>query len=130
MSPVGRLSIFLTAIVVGLLLYIRFLVRERDRQKEKLSAACPVLLQVAFSKCRCTDNAIILQDLAEPEKVGTPLEKGYCEVCHARAVLAEEYPGEIEREIRICEFQGLPIPEDLFTALRRFYGRKERSNER
>jgi hypothetical protein len=156
------------AIAVGVL-WFRFLLRERDREKEKLSAACSVLLRVAFSKCSCrdasgsrricADNAINIQDLAErarkePKRVGlraairmgekvvigepgethsqieARMKQPECEVCHARAVLAEEYPGEIEWEIRIRESYGCHIPEDLFTDLQRFYGRKERSNER
>jgi hypothetical protein len=128
MSPLS-LSIVLAATVVALLLYISFLVRERDRQKEKVSGACLALLPVASKECHC-NSSIIIQDLEEPEMVGRPLPKGSCEVCCARAVLPGEYPGEIEREIRTREFQRFPIPEDLFTALRRFSERKERSNER
>jgi hypothetical protein len=37
----------------------------------------------------------------EPENVGKPIgSKGYCEVCEARAVLKEQFPGAIEFRIR------------------------------
>jgi hypothetical protein len=46
--------------------------------------------------------------------VGKPLPKSYCEVCSARAVLAKEFPGTVEEEIREREYHKLYIPEDLF----------------
>lgn len=88
--------------------------KQIDIMENKALSARSVLLQVAFSRCCCTDDAIVLPNLTVPEMVGKPLPKGYCEVCSARAVLAEKFPGAVEEEIREREFHRLPIPEDLF----------------
>jgi hypothetical protein len=99
----------------GVTVYLAYRAMKRiDLMENKALSVRSVLLQVAFSHCRCRDDAIVLQNLEEPEMVGKPLPKGYCEVCSARAVLAEEFPGTIEKEIREREFHKLHIPEDLF----------------
>ena len=97
---------FVAAIVVVLWLRIRFWAKKAHLQEIKLVAARSVLLRVAFFECRCGDKAISLPD-------GKPLEKGYCEVCRARAVLEEHYPGTIEKEISERRFHRLPFPENL-----------------
>jgi hypothetical protein len=99
----------------GFTVYLAYRATKRiDLIENKALSARSVLLQVAFSHCRCRDDAIVLPNLEQPEMVGKPLPKGYCEVCSARAVLAKEFPGTIEKEIREREFHKLDIPEDLF----------------
>ena len=99
----------------GVTVYLAYRATKRiDLLENKALSARSVLLQVAFSHCRCRDDAIVLPNLARPEMVGKPLPTGYCEVCSARAVLAEEFPGTVEEEIREREFHKLHIPEDLF----------------
>ena len=88
-------------IAVGLWLRFDFLAKKVRLAEEKLLIVRSVLLYVAFLECRCSDNAIIIEDPMEPEKVGKPLEKGYCEVCQARAILREHYPGAIEEEMEV-----------------------------
>jgi hypothetical protein len=113
----------------GVTVYLAYRATKRiDLMENKALSARSVLLQVAFSHCRC-DYSIVTQNLEEPEMVGNPIPKGSRAVCRARAVLVEEYPGAIEEEIRELEFRSLHIPEDLLTALHRLYRREERSNE-
>ena len=107
-------GLFWVAIVVLLWLRIEVLAKAARLQEIKLVAARSALLQVAFLECRCVDNAIIIEDLMEPEKVGKSPGKGYCEVCRARAVLREHYPGAIEEKKRERQFSRFPcVPKDL-----------------
>jgi hypothetical protein len=92
--------ILVVAIAVGLWLRIEFLAKKMRLAEEKLLIVRDLLLDVAFLECRCSDNAVIIEAPMEPEKVGKPLEKGYCEVCRARAILEEHYPGAIEERER------------------------------
>jgi hypothetical protein len=105
--------ILVVAIGVGLWLLFESLAKKVRLAEEKLLIVRSLLLDVAFSECRCSDKAIYLENPMEPEKVGKPLEKGYCEVCQARAILREHYPGAIEEEMRERQFHRLPFPEDL-----------------
>jgi hypothetical protein len=99
----------------GVTVYLAYRATKRiDLMENKALSARSVLLQVAFKHCRCRDDAIVLPNLTVPEMVGKPLPKGYCEVCAARALLAEHFPGTVEEEIRERQFRNLPIPEDLF----------------
>jgi len=88
-------------IAAGLWLRIEFLAKKVRLAERKLLIVRSLLLHLASLECRCSDNAIIIEDPMEAEKVGKPLEKGYCEVCRARAILREHYPGAIEEEMRV-----------------------------
>ena len=124
-------------VAVVLLLFccvmIAFLVRGILSRDEKVFLVRRVLLRVAFGKCHCplpeddestcrargaiVDDGIIISDPTEPENVGKPIGKGYCDVCEARGVLEQQFPRAIEHRIREYQYDGLPLPEDLVNSL-------------
>ena len=130
-DPLFGLMLLLWCLAIPLL--VGFLIRDLLSRDRKLLIVRRVLLRVAFGKCHCplpeddestcrgrgaiVDDGIIISDPTEPENVGKPIGKGYCDVCEARGVLEEQFPGAIEHRIREYQYDGLPLPEDLVNSL-------------
>jgi hypothetical protein len=113
-----RANIILIAETLAAGLTIASLVKAAQWRERKLRIARDVLLQVAFEKCRCDPNAIITECPMEPEMIGKPVgSRGHCSVCGARAVLREEFPGEIQQRVREFTLQGLPVPDEIVSCL-------------
>ena len=86
--------------VILLWLCILALGYQVESAERKLVNAHNVLIDIAFQKCRCDPNAIIIEAPTEPELVGKPAPKGYCDYCQARAILKEQCPEVFEPRIR------------------------------
>ena len=110
-------NIVLIVETLALGLMIASLIKEIIWRDEKLLRVRNVLLGVAFRECRCNPNAVIIEAPMEPELVGKPAGKGYCDVCEARAVLKEQFPGAIQYRVREHVLGGSPVPEVLLSYL-------------
>ncbi len=82
--------------VILLLLCLASLGNDLESAEGKLVATHNVLIDIASGKCRCDPNAIIIEAPEQPELVGKPAEKGYCDVCQALAILKEQCPEAFE----------------------------------
>jgi hypothetical protein len=129
----ARVNILMVAETLVLGLLVASLVKRLEWRDKQLLGVRNVLLDIAFQECCCSPNAIIAESPDEPELVGQPIGKGYCNVCQSRAALKEQFPEAIETEIRerLGEYRnddgrwilnnftwlqhrtGWPIPKDL-----------------
>jgi hypothetical protein len=96
----ARANIVLIVETLALGLTIASLVKGILLREGRLSILRNALLDVAFHECRCHPNTVVVDCPMEPELVGRPAGKGYCDACRARAVLKDQFPGAIEFRIR------------------------------
>jgi hypothetical protein len=89
-------GLLLLSMVILLWLCLTAVGKEVESAKGKLVNAHNLLIDVASHKCRCDPNAIIIEAPAEPELIGKPSPKGYCDACQARALLQRQYPEAFE----------------------------------
>jgi hypothetical protein len=90
-------GLILAGMVILLWLCVFALGNQVESAEEKLVNAHNVLIDIASQKCRCDPNAIIIEAPEQPELVGKPAPKGYCDRCQARALLEEQCPRAFER---------------------------------
>ena len=120
-EPVLPIAMAIETLVLGLI--IASFVKSAVWSERKLFSIREVLLQVALGKCYC-DTIIVSADWyevdywagkrpIEAEKIGKPLGEGCCNVCEARGVLEEHFPGAIEHRVREYGRHGVRSPEDL-----------------
>ncbi len=93
-------GLLLVGTVILLWLCILVLAVQVDAAARKLVNAHNVLIEIASQKCRCDPNAIIIEAPKEPELVGKPAPKGYCDYCQSRTILKEQCPEVFEPRIR------------------------------
>lgn len=89
-------GLLLAGMIILLWLCILALGKQVESAETKLVNAHNVLINIASQKCRCDPNAIIIEAPEEPELVGKPAPKGYCNVCQAHALLKEQCPEAFE----------------------------------
>jgi len=93
-------GLLLAGMIILLWLCILALGKQVESAERKLVNAHNVLIDIASRKCRCDPNAIIIEAPKEPELVGKPAPKGYCDYCQARIILKEQCPEVFEPRIR------------------------------